>query len=79
MSDISSIDQAAYNQGINPITWAEWVVGSLIEIHLIVNRDRLEDPESWPGYSIDLTVEALASRVLGELLDAGWTPPDLTP
>jgi hypothetical protein len=71
MSDISAIDQSGYSHGIDPITWAEHIVGALIEIHLLVDCDRADDPATWPCYNIDLTIEALASRILGDLLDAG--------
>ena len=77
MSDISALDRYAYEHGHHPLDWAEYVVGSLIDVHLTVVGDRLDDPDSWPGYTIEPTIEALASRILGELLDAGWTPPEM--
>ncbi len=77
--DIGSLAKAAYRLGISPVDYAVGSVKDLIDVHRRVAADRQEDPESWPGYCIPLTDEALASRIVGDLMDAGWTPPEITP
>ena len=79
MNGINSTDQAAYDHGIDPVTWAESIVGGLIDIQLTVIADRINDAGAWPGYHIEPTIQALASRIIGELLDAGWQLPGPPP
>ena len=76
MSDIQGLAKFAYDRGIRLLDWAEGHITQIIDVHLTVWPSRLTDPGTFPGYAIDLTTEALARRILGELLDAGWTPPD---
>jgi hypothetical protein len=75
-SDINGLAQAAYAGGRHPIQWAEELINELINLHVTVTISRQEDPGAYPGYPIPLTLDALSRRILGELLDAGWTPPD---
>lgn len=75
MSDISAIATWAYAQDHDPIGYAEGLVNDLIEVHLTVAAARLDDPAAFPGYCIEPGIEPLARRILGELLDAGWTMP----
>ncbi len=75
MSDIDPLDVRAYQLGFSPIDWAEKIVRASIEWHIIVKAGRVEDPQSFPGYHADLTLDALSRRILGQLLAAGWTPP----
>jgi len=79
MTDISALDRYAYEHGHDPLSWAEYITGSLIDVHLTVIEARLDDPGAFPGYSIEPTIQALASRIVGALLDAGWTRPEITP
>lgn len=70
---------AAYREGIDPVTWALQCTEQLIEVHALVTAGRATDPNSYPGYVIELTDTALANRIVGLLLDAGWTPPNTEP
>jgi len=65
----------AYALGTDALTYAEGHIRTLIEVHNEVWYSRAEDPAAFPGYCIELTFEALARRILGDLLDAGWTCP----
>jgi hypothetical protein len=76
VSDISYPAQYAYEHGTDPITYAESHVTMLIGVHLGVAAAREENPQSFPIYSPDVSNEALARRIVGGLLDAGWTPPE---
>jgi hypothetical protein len=74
--DLSTLALYAYYLGRPPLDWAEKQVDVLIRVHQEVIAARAEDPGTFPGYCIELTTGALARRIIGELLDAGWTPPD---
>lgn len=77
-SDIDWMASSAYAQGKDPIDYAaEWLT-TLIETHHDVMVGRAKNPASFPGYCLAVTDEALALRIVGELLDAGWTPPNVT-
>ena len=75
MTDFDGLASAAYRRGESPLDWAETSISILIEVHIWAWSSRIKDPESFPGYPIDLTLDALARRILGNLLDAGWTAP----
>ena len=74
--DLNTLALYAYYLGRPPLDWAEKQVDVLIRVHQEVIAARAEDPGTFPGYCIELTTGALARRIIGELLDAGWTPPD---
>lgn len=77
MSDIDHLALYAYHRGIDPMKWAEDHITTMIDFHQQVIAARATDHGiAFPGYPIDLTVDALTCRILGELLDAGWTCPD---
>lgn len=66
--DISLLARVAYETGIDPITYAaEHVIRSSIVVWLA----------DCAGGGPDLLAEALPLRIVGDLLDAGWTPPAL--
>jgi hypothetical protein len=77
--DIGYLDQLAYLQGRDPIDWAADKAREYIDVHLQVWGSRLVDPSTFPIYCIPLTTEALANRIVGGLLEAGWTPPPPPP
>jgi hypothetical protein len=80
VSDISFLAEFAYGTGIDPIDYAAGhVIKSHVSVWLTVCLGREEDPASFPAYGPDLTVDALARRIVGDLLDAGWTAPNLEP
>lgn len=74
--DYDALAMYAYHQGTPPMDWAEKRVVQLIEVHQMVAASRAQNPATFPGYCIELTPSALARRILGELLDAGWVCPD---
>jgi len=75
MSDIGALARMAYEHGENPLDYAERQLEILITVHLMVMAARSEDVASFPGYPADLGFASLARRILGDLLDAGWTMP----
>ena len=78
-SDICFLARFAYSHGQDPIDYASSLVQMHIEVNLMVRAARYEDPATFPGYLLDLSLEALSRRVIGDLMDAGWTPPEVTP
>ncbi|MEV7013346.1 hypothetical protein [Streptosporangium sp. NPDC051022] len=75
MTDISPLAQQAYDRGYTPIAFAEMSVQSLIEAHAHLVTGQPVDPDAFPDFPVELTVSALASRIVGTLLDAGWMAP----
>ncbi len=73
--DISALARLSYDMGIDPIDYAEHQIQILIEVHAAIAVSRAVAPETLPGFSPDLSLEALARRILGDLLDAGWQSP----
>ena len=73
--DISELARISYDAGIDPIDYAEGEILTLIEAHANVAVARILNPASLPGYPLKVTPEALTRRILGVLLDAGWTAP----
>lgn len=75
MTDIDPTAAAAYADGTDPIEWAETITENLLMIHDEVTAGRAADPTSFPGVPGDFSREGSARRVVGALLNAGWTPP----
>ena len=73
--DISGLARLSYEMGVDPLDYAERQIQILIEVHATVEASRAVAPETFPGFSPDLSLDALARRILGNLLDAGWEPP----
>jgi len=70
MNDIDFLAAFAYSTGQDPIDYAaENVIRAHINAHL--------HPAGFPG-DIDPATDSLSRRILGDLLDAGWTPPEVT-
>ncbi len=71
MTDIDFLARFAYSTGQDPIDYAtENVIRAHIDAHL--------DPDSFPG-EVNPATAALSRRILGDLMDAGWTAPEVTP
>ena len=71
-SDIGEPARIAYAAGVDPIAWAEAEICALIHIHaelIKLNLDMGVDPGG------DLSVGAMTRRVLGLLLNSGWSAP----
>ncbi|GAA0853319.1 hypothetical protein ACFQVD_26725 [Streptosporangium amethystogenes subsp. fukuiense] len=75
MTDIDPLAKVAYERGYHPIAFAEMKVKVLIDAHSNVITGRAVNPDAFPDFPVELTSSALASRIVGELLDAGWTAP----
>ena len=70
MTSIGFLAQFAYDTGTPPLDYAEVnVIRAHIDAHL--------SPGNFPG-DINPATEALSRRILGDLLDAGWTPPEVS-
>ena len=71
MTDINLLAQVAYDTGIDPVTYAtDHVIQSHVEIYLAVRDLAAEN-----GIVLPMTTANLSRRILGDLMDAGWTPP----
>lgn len=76
---ISPLSRWAYEHGEQPIEHAASLVYTSFDAWLHVRIGRESDPAAFPGYGPDATLKNLSLRVVGHLLDAGWTPPVITP
>lgn len=77
ISDIDPLARAAYSHGTDPINWAIQLAEDVIGWRDTIVAGRLEKPGSFPGYRLGLDTPAVARRIIGHLLDAGWTPPTI--
>lgn len=76
MSDICERARIAYNAGIDPIDYAEREITILAGIHLSLTA--LADDVGASGSERDaVSLPAMARRILGSLMDAGWVPPEV--
>ena len=75
MTNIDALSAASYARGEDPIDVAIQIAEIQIYVLGEVERGRSENPASFPGFVGDTTSRALAGRIIGHLLDAGWTPP----
>lgn len=75
----TSIDYIAalgYRDGVDTITVGTDRVALLVETWDRIGCAREANPDAFPGAVwADLSIAAVARKVLGSLLDAGWTPP----
>ena len=72
MTDINFLAQTAYDLGDDPIDWALALIQNNLEVHWAIRRFAPETCRRdflWPSE---------AARILGDLMDAGWTPPEVT-
>lgn len=74
-TEIDGLSKAVYADGTHPIEWAETTVEMHIDTFGQIVDARAENPDSHPGYFLELTVPALARRIVGALMEAGWKPP----
>lgn len=75
MPHIDGLALSGYALGRDPIDLAIDVAAVHIEITQAVAAGRAENPAQFPGVAWEPTVPSLARRIVGALLDAGWTPP----
>lgn len=72
MNDIDFLAAFAYSTGQDPIDYAaENVVQSNVNAYLGIGQDFADDPRELP-------TAPLSRRIVGDLLDAGWKPPEVT-
>ncbi len=73
MTDICALSAAQYAAGRSPIEVAEVAITSLLLVRDAAARRSPDLPPlpAWPTTDD----EALARKIIGGLLDAGWTPP----
>lgn len=74
MTDIDDLSASAYAGGKDPLDWATHLVTSLLAARSTCERRELSGLPPLPAWS-DVSDDAVARKVLGHLLDAGWTPP----
>jgi hypothetical protein len=77
MDDINILAKVAYGNGQDPIDWAITLAATQLNARREIEKARATDPAAYPGYRLDLDDWSVARRIVGELLDAGWTPPQL--
>jgi hypothetical protein len=76
MTDICERARIAYDLGIDPIDYAETELAALIGVHLGLAQVCADLGVNAPEGT--LTTGAMARRILGSLLDAGWKAPEVT-
>jgi hypothetical protein len=75
-ADVCAIARMCYERGRDPVEYAESCIVQIhLDAHLTIITARVASAASFPGYLLELTPEALARRIIGDLLDAGWTSP----
>jgi hypothetical protein len=72
-NEICERARIAYDLGIDPVDYAETELTTLIGAHLGLASICADLEISPPAGT--LTTGAMSRRILGSLLDAGWTPP----
>ncbi|MEV7006830.1 hypothetical protein [Streptosporangium sp. NPDC051022] len=73
--DLDPLAVFAYEAGHTPRGWAVRTISIHIDTWATVSAARRQNPTSFPIWRLDLSVEALATRLVGHLLDGGWSPP----
>jgi hypothetical protein len=71
-ADISETARLAYNAGISPVDYAERELENLLVTHTQIAQFCLRHRVA---PAADLSAAALSRRILGLLLNAGWTLP----
>lgn len=65
-----------YAEGVTGIEIAETIATTHIWALLHVVAGRAQNPDAFPTYGPDASAECAARRIIANLLDAGWRPPD---
>lgn len=74
MSDIDNLSASAYAGGKDPLDWATHLAASVLMAWSTCQRREVRGLPPLPDWP-DLSDHAVACKILGRLLDAGWTPP----
>ncbi len=73
--DIEPLHQFAYDDGADPIEWAVRLAQIQIEVCDTIRAARAHWPSAYPIFKGGLGPDAVARRIIAELLNAGWSPP----
>ena len=76
MTTIEPLHRFAYDSGTDPIEYAVELARVQIETSNDIRTARIYSPNAYPIFLGSLGDDAVARRVIAQLLDAGWTPPD---
>lgn len=77
MNDVAcELARHQYAQGTSGLEIAETIITTRIWSLLHVRTGRATDPAAFPTYGPDDSAECAARRIVANLLDAGWRPPD---
>ena len=74
-NDICEQARIAYQAGIDPADYAEAELTGLIGVHIELASMLADFGVDAPAGA--LTVGAMARRILGSFMDAGWQPPEV--
>jgi len=73
--DLDPLADLQYRRGTTARNWAVQEITCDLDVWSVVRAYRAEDPASCPGHHRDISIEAMATRLVGHLLDGGLTPP----
>lgn len=76
-ADIGGLAAYAYKLGRHPIDHAEQGISIYLHVRDEILTARAVDPASYPGYVLPTDDASWSRRILGDLMDAGWTPPEI--
>lgn len=76
MTDIDAISRIRYQEGIDPIEHAAQLIAIDLEVRDLVAAKQVH-PRT-PIALLDQSDDAYARRIIARLLDAGWSPPDVS-
>jgi hypothetical protein len=76
--EVNFLASHAYGLGQHPLDYAETSVRIYLNLRDEIRQARAIDPASFPGYLLETDDASWSRRILGELMDAGWTPPEIT-
>lgn len=72
---IDALSVSVYSDGTDPIDWAVQLAATMLDVAQDVIEARTNgSPYQFPSWG-EVTVDAVARRIVARLLDAGWTPP----
>ena len=71
MSDISAPARTAYETGTSPVAYAIAEITAVINAHRVVARRAATEPGPHP----DVSPQAMACRIVGVILNAGFEMP----
>lgn len=73
--DLDYLAELQYRMGVTAREWATETIAFHIAMWATVRVRRAHDPLAFPYWWPDLSIEAMATRLVGTLLGGGWTSP----